>query len=184
MHLDFNLEKAIASAAVLLEKQGGEDSMFALVKKLYYADRTALMSWGNSITGDELVSMKKGPVVSIIYDLLKNKGDADYRARWNEVFERSGNTVTLKIQPKIGVLSAREKQTLEKSRRTIDGIQGEPISTWLHKNCPEWEDPGDSSYPIYPETILKLANKTNEEIRSLEEANEEIRSLHRLLSSR
>src|ERR1700675_3469017 len=122
MHLEFNIQKAISSPAILLEKQGGKDSMFFLVKKLYYADRTALMSWGNSITGDELVSMKKGPVVSGIYDLLKNKGSKEHLALWNEVFQRSGNTVSLKKHPSIGVLSAREKDALEKSRKTIDGI--------------------------------------------------------------
>ncbi len=184
MHLDFNIKKAIASAAAILERQGGKDSMFFLVKKLYYADRTALMNWGNSITGDELVSMKRGPAVSIIYDLLKNKGTKENLALWNEAFQRSGNTVSLKNHPNTGVLSLREKEALEKARRTIDGIHNIPIYLWLHDNCPEWQDPGDSSYPIYPETILKLAHKSDEEIQSLERANEEIRSLNRLMDTR
>jgi hypothetical protein len=37
----------------LIEKEGGTENMFPLLKKLYYADRTALIEWGQSITGDK-----------------------------------------------------------------------------------------------------------------------------------
>ena len=37
----------------LIEKEGGTENMFPLLKKLYYADRTALIEWGQSITEDK-----------------------------------------------------------------------------------------------------------------------------------
>jgi hypothetical protein len=74
MVLKFDIEKAIQAAAYLIRKTGESDSMFYVVKKLYYADRTALITWGNSITGDRLASLEKGPGVSGIYNLITGKG--------------------------------------------------------------------------------------------------------------
>jgi len=184
MLLDFNIDKAIAATAYLIERQGGADSMFYVLKKLYYADRTALISWGAPITGDEFASLRKGPVVSGIYDLMKGKGVPENLKMWSDVIERKGNTITLKKNQDQGSLSEREKEVLESARKTIEGIKGVLISEWLHANCPEWDDPGDSSIPIDPSTILRKANKSEEEIRNIEHANEELRTLSRLLGTR
>ncbi|HEY6348326.1 MAG TPA: hypothetical protein VI636_02850 [Candidatus Angelobacter sp.] len=53
MFLDFDIDKAIAATAHVIEREGGNDDMFCLIKKLYFADRTALIQWGKSITGDK-----------------------------------------------------------------------------------------------------------------------------------
>jgi hypothetical protein len=184
MLLDFDINKAIAATAYLISRQGGSESMFILLKKLYYADRSALIKWENSITGDEFASLEKGPIVSGIYDLMKGKGSPRDLALWNEAIKRDGNTISLKNYSDAGVLSEREKEMLESSRQTIDGIKGVLISTWLHENCPEWQNPGNSSIPIDPSTILRKANKTEEEIREIEHANGELRTLSRLLGTR
>jgi hypothetical protein len=183
MLLDFDIEKAIAAAAYLVSKQGGKESMFFLVKKLYFADRSALINWGNSITGDELASLPSGPVVSRIYDLMKGIGTERNLKLWNDAIARQGNTISIKHYPDDGSLSEREIEALEKSRRTIDGIRGIKVSDWFHKNCPEWTDPGRSSIPIDPSQILRIANKSEEEIRQLEHANDELRILNCLLGA-
>jgi hypothetical protein len=184
MLLDFNIEKAIAATAYLIEREGGADDILPLVKKLYYADRCALIKWGNSITGDALASLEKGPIVSGIYDLLKGKGAEKDQIQWNDVIQRKGPyTVLLRKAPDKGVLSEREKEVLEKSRVTIDAIRGS-IPQWFHDHCPEWEDPGTSSMPIDPSTILRFAKKSEEEIRRIEQANEELRFVNYLLGAR
>ncbi|HEY1657597.1 MAG TPA: Panacea domain-containing protein [Candidatus Sulfotelmatobacter sp.] len=183
MLLDFDIRKAIAASSFILQRQGGRDSMFFLVKKLYYADRTALICWGNSITGDELSSLPSGPIVSHIYDLMKGSGSALNLKLWDAAIKREGNTISLKSGSLEGPLSEREKEVLEKSRETINNIRGIKVSTWFHDNCPEWTDPGHSSSPIDPSQILRIAHKTEEEIRKLEHANEELRLLNCLLGS-
>jgi hypothetical protein len=184
MMLDFKIGKAIAATAFLVDQEGGADDMFLLIKKLYYADRSALIKWGNSITGDSLASLKKGPIVSKIYDLFKGEGKEQDLIQWNDVIRREGPYgIVLRKQADEGVLSQREKEVLEAARRTIDSIRGS-VPDWLHKNCPEWTDPGNSSIPIDPSMILRLANKSEEEIREIEEANEELRFLDYLLSAR
>ena len=183
MLLNFNIDKAIAAAAYLIEREGGKDGMFILLKKLYYADRIALIRWGSPITGDKLASLEKGPVVSGIYDLLKGNGTQKNLVKWDDAIQRAHLTISVRKSPDQGLLSEREKQVLEESRRTINGIHGS-VADWLHKHCPEWTDPGRSSRPIDPSTILRLAKKSEEEIRSLEEANEEIRVLRRLVAAK
>lgn len=184
MLLDFNIDKAIAATGYLIERQGGVEDMFMLVKKLYYADRSALIQWGKSITGDELASLQKGPIVSGIYDLLKGKGTKRYQIKWNDIIERQEPyKILLRKQPDKSALAEREKKVLEESRQTIASIRGS-VPKWLHKHCPEWNDPGQSSSPIDPANILRLAKKSEEEILRIEKANEEIRLLNYLLAAR
>lgn len=168
----------------MIEHEGGSDDMFRLIKKLYYADRTALIQWGKSITGDKLVSLEKGPIVSGIYNLMKGEGPEPDQIRWDDVIVRQEPyIITTRKTANKGVLAEREREVLDEAARTIDAIRGS-ISNWLHKHCPEWKDPGKSSMPIDPSTILRLANKSEEEIRRIEEANEEIRLMNYLLGAR
>lgn len=184
MLLNFNIDKAIAATAYVIERDGGKSDMFPLIKKLYYADRSALIAWGNSVTGDSLASLEKGPIVSTIYNLIKGQGKEEDQIRWNDAIERqSPYNMIVRKEPNKGVLSQREMEMLEESRVTINAIRGS-IPDWLHRHCPEWENPGRSSSPIDPSTILRLAKKTEEEIQQIEEANEELRFLGSLLNAR
>jgi hypothetical protein len=183
MLLDFDIKKAIAAAAYLIQRGGGTEDMFYLVKELYCADRTALIMWGKPITGDSFASLEKGPIVSEIYDLLKGKGLEKNRIVWNDVIQREEFNISLRKKADMSVLSEREIEVLEKARVTIKSIRGS-IPKWCHKHFPEWTDPGNSSVPIDPSTILRLAGKSEEEIKETEEANDEIRLLHHMLGTR
>jgi uncharacterized phage-associated protein len=184
MLLDFDIKKAIAAAAYLIQCEGGTEDMFYLVKELYYADRSALIKWGKPITGDSFASLEKGPIVSEIYDLLKGTGSEKNQIQWNDVISRGEEfKISLRKQPDMGVLSEIEIEVLDESRETIKSIRGS-IPKWCHKNFPEWTDPGKSSVPIDPSTILRKAGKSEEEIRNTEQANDEIRLLHYILGTR
>jgi hypothetical protein len=184
MLLDFDIKKAIAAAAYLIERAGGSEDMFVLVKKIYYADRSALIKWGKPITGDSFASLDKGPIVSGIYNLLKDKGEVADQIQWNDVICRKEHyRIFLRKEADKGVLSEREVEVLEESKNTIDNIRGS-IPKWLHRNCPEWTDPHGSSIPIDPSQILREAGKGEEDIREIEEANEELRFMNYLLGAR
>lgn len=185
MLLDFDIKKAIAATTYLISRKGGSEHMFVLIKKLYWADRNALIKWGKSITGDSLASMDKGPIVSTIYDLLKGKGDEAYQIEWNDAILPKTKThlVSLRKEPNLGVLSEREIEVLDDAAKTIGHIRGS-IPQWLHRHCPEWQNPHGSSIPIDPSQILRHANKTEEEIRKFEELNDELRLMNRLLGSK
>lgn len=184
MLLDFDIKKAVAASAHLIKSRGGKEDMFVLIKILYYADRSALIQWGKSITGDSLASMDKGPVVSTIYDLLKGKGEEETLIQWsNFISRKSGYDIVLRKPANTAVLSTRELRVLDESSETIHAIHGS-IPKWLHAHCPEWQDPHGSSIPIDPSQILRIAKKSEEQIREIEEVNEEVHLLNRLVGAR
>src|SRR6266446_8663564 len=77
----FNPKKSAQAASILLKLNGGDMDKYLFIKMLFLADREALDKWEESITGDHIVSMKYGPVLSTIYDLTK--GDcASLRGNW------------------------------------------------------------------------------------------------------
>ena len=64
----FNERKAAQAAAYLLCKAGGSLNVLKLVKLMYLAERESLRRYGETITGDALVSMRNGPVLSATLD--------------------------------------------------------------------------------------------------------------------
>jgi uncharacterized phage-associated protein len=68
----FNIEKAIQAVAALLHFHGSKEmSYLRMLKLLYIADRETLKETGRPITGDRIVAMEHGPVLSSVYDLIK-----------------------------------------------------------------------------------------------------------------
>src|SRR5678809_1346585 len=66
----FNEEKATQAAAQFLALAGGRLNYMFLIKLLYMLDREALLRWGRPVTNDHYVSLKYGPVLSSVHDLI------------------------------------------------------------------------------------------------------------------
>jgi hypothetical protein len=185
MLLDFDIQKTIAAVAYLVQKEGGQLDVFLALKTLYVADKDALVQWGKTITGDSFVSMDKGPVLSATYNLFKGKGSESDQTLWNaHISERTNHSVHLLHDFDLGILSEREIEALESARMQIKSMPPWRVARWLHDNCPEWQDPHGSSIPIDPSSILRIAGKSEEEIRQIEEANESLRFAKLLLGVR
>src|ERR1022692_4336092 len=84
MKLLFNEAKATQAATQFLRLRGGRISYIKLIKLLYLADREALIRWGRPITTDCYVSMDVGPVVSRIYDLIRDEPSPNSVKNWNK----------------------------------------------------------------------------------------------------
>jgi uncharacterized phage-associated protein len=180
----FDIRKAIAATAYLADREAGKLDMFLSIKMLYQADKKALQSWGKTITGDKMVAMHNGPVLSKIYNLFKGEGTADNLREWNSYFsETVGNTIHLHKKPSLDVLSDDELEALEAARLEIHSVAPWEVARWLHENCPEWEDPQGSSRPIDPTVILRGAGRTDEEIRMIEESSETFKQIAKVLSN-
>ena len=72
MEFFFDERKAAQAASVLLDRHEGRMPYIKLLKLLYLADREALIETGLPITGDRFVSLKFGPVLSRVLDLIKD----------------------------------------------------------------------------------------------------------------
>src|SRR5438045_2130727 len=147
MDFVFDIDKAVAAAAYLVKKcRNREISIFLLLKIMYAAERDALAKWHRPITGDSFASMKRGPVLSRTYDLIKgtvSSTNSDM-IKWSQLFSaRAGNNIRLISEPDLDVLSEREVSVLDQAIREISELIKEKglISDALHERWPEWKDP-------------------------------------------
>ena len=70
MRLRFDEKKATQAASGFLVLSGGKLNYLKLIKLLYLLDRATLLAWGRTVTGDHYYSMKHGPVLSEVLDLI------------------------------------------------------------------------------------------------------------------
>ena len=78
----FNFAKTLQATGVLLEFAHDRMEYLRLLKLLYIADRELLAETGRPITGDRVVAMKHGPVLSQVYDTIK--GQSAWSSEWAE----------------------------------------------------------------------------------------------------
>ena len=134
-----------------------------LIKLLYLADRAMLMKHGQPITGDAMVSMTNGPVLSRVLDLI-NDGDRSGGPWVRHVSEPANYEVGLKETTETDELSAFELRLLEKVYAKFGKMDKWALVDWCHKNLAEWRDPNGSALPISPADILRAVDRPEAEI--------------------
>ena len=174
----FDIHKAIAATAYLCKMNGGGLNVLHLIKMLYDADRTALVSWHRTITGDQFFAMKNGPVLSRVYDLICGRVLGSDMQAWDFVFNpREANLISLKREDvDLGPLSGREMEALKMAFQKFNKVPAGRLVEFLHRVLPEWKDPGNSSARIDPKDILFHAGLSEEEVADIEEELELVQS--------
>ncbi len=169
MRFVFNQRKAAQAAAqLLLLHEHHSMELYRLIKLLYLADRRALLETGYTITGDKMVSMRWGPVLSGVYDAIKDAATPGFRS-WAEYIGRGkGNRVVLSAKdPEADELSAYESRLLADVHSEFGDYGFIEFSDLTH-DFPEWHDPGTSSSSIAPEEILRrVGGKSESEVERL-----------------
>ena len=154
--------KAMQAAAVLLRLQHGHRMNYMLLLKLLYlADRESLGETGRTITQDRLVAMKRGPLPSGVYDLIR--GQHVDVGLWAEHIETDHYDVQLVKDPGVGRLSKYEVQKLQEIWKRYEDMDEWAMVEIMHK-LPEWikNNPGESSKPIPIEDILDAVGRGEE----------------------
>jgi uncharacterized phage-associated protein len=155
----FDERKAAQAAAYLLQKHGDQINYMKLIKLLYLADRKALLEAGQPITGDRMVSMPKGPVLTGILDLINWGKKRGQSSAWFEyVSEPFGYDVRL-ARTNITIedldrLSDFERDILDEIDEQYGRVDRWSLVELTHR-LPEWRDPRGSSFPIDPADILR-----------------------------
>ena len=179
MRFSFNERKAAQAAAYVLSRHSGRLNYMVLIKLLYWADRTALIRRGLPITGDKMISMPHGPVLSGILDLINMGVDEERHAWFEYVSEPEGYDVKLRREPETDELSRWEMRLLDEIDERLGHLNKWALRTLSHE-LPEWEDPHGSSFPIDPAKILRAEGRSTEEIERIAEDAEELRFFDRL----
>ncbi len=164
MKFIFDEHKAAQAASLLLDRHGGAMPYIKLIKLLYLADREALVETGMPITGDRFVSMKYGPVLSAVLDLIKESNPAEDSVWHSYVACRRYDAVLVGVAESYR-LSEYEGDVLEGIFDSHGRTKEWDVVAHSHA-LPEWTDPGASAVPIEPEDILRYAGYSDEEVRS------------------
>lgn len=151
----FNERKTAQAAAYLLHRAGGRLPLLKLVKLMYLAERLSLKTYGEPLTGDSLVSMDHGPVLSRTYDQMKGSVHC-VEGGWDTwISDRADNDLALKDASMIRdperdllALSTGDLETLESVWSAFGHLSKWDLVEYTHKNCAEWRNPDGSSIPI------------------------------------
>jgi uncharacterized phage-associated protein len=166
----FNPKKATQAGAILLHLHGNEMGNYCFIKMLYLADRESFERWGEPITGDNVVSMEHGPVLSKIYDLTKGNRPS-LREFWASFISDAdeANRVTLNGNPGNDELSPSEIKVLERIHEKFKSFTWKQMKDFCH-DLPEYDKTvGKSSRPIRTEKILGAVGKSDQDIQDKEE---------------
>jgi uncharacterized phage-associated protein len=135
MHFRFDFDKTLQAAGVLLDADGDRMEYMRLLKLLYITDRELLAETGRTLTGDRVVAMKNGPVLSHVYDTIK--GQTVQAERWSAFIHREGYKVVLQQKPGREKLSKREIAKLLDVTERFRQLENFELSEETHK-FQEW----------------------------------------------
>ncbi len=172
IQFQFHPKKAVEAAAVILKLHSKPIKYLGLLKMLYISDRMALQQMEQPITGDHYVSMKYGPVLSGVYDLIKGEPiDVDNASNlWSQfISPRYYHQVHLLQDPGNEELCEEEEEIIQVVYKAFGHLNPFSVAEWTH-NLPEWKNPHGSAIPILVEDVLKYVGKSTEEINEIGQA--------------
>ncbi|QIE57554.1 SocA family protein [Pikeienuella piscinae] len=187
--MSYDPRKAAQTIAYLAIRNGRRPlNIVKAVKLVYLADRESVMKSGFPIQDEPRVSMKHGPVNSKTYSFINGEYDPEM-CGWSEFLsDRSGHRIGL-ADEKLDIddldeLSDADIQVLDEVWNKFGQMDQWALVDWTHQpnNVPEWENPGNSSYEIPVERMMRAlaiedAAGQAELVKSLEYAQSLVKSL-------
>ena len=175
MSIKFQLQpqKSVQVAAMFLRLHKRPMHHLKLMKMLYMADRRSLEQIDTTITGDHYVSMKFGPVLSNVYDLIKCEySDPNDQMFWSTyISPRNNHKISLLKDSGNSKLCEFEEDLIRDVYEEYKDYDRFNLAEETHKLFPEWQKPpeGIGSIPINIETTLRAIGRTDEDIKEIEE---------------
>ncbi len=181
----FNEKKATQAAAQFLNLSSGRMNYMKLIKLLYMLDRGALLGWGRPVTFDSYFSMKLGPVLSEVRDLITEQRNPDLEPGFwgSHISDPSRFFVGLVDDPGSDELSEAEMQLIESIWKEYGHFPPFHLVEHLHKILPEWKEVQSGSLPIAYADILKAGGKPPEEISAVEEDLRHLEKVRRMFAA-
>lgn len=167
----FNERKAAQMAAYFLgQLPDRKMPHLKLMKLLYLSDREAVRAFGRPISGDRLVSMPHGPVLSQTLNLMD--GDVESQpGGWEEwISDKENHELSLRQSLSVATLdelAPAEIRVLESVWKQFGAMGKWEIRDWTHKHCAEWKDPKGSSFPIQYDALARAVGFDADSAREL-----------------
>jgi len=152
----FNEQRTAESAAYLLYRAGGRLPRIKLMKLLYLAERLSLQRYGEPITGDKLVAMPNGPVLSMTLDLINDARPSALGGWEGWIADRENHMLALADpsmirtpEQDLRALSESDIEILTETWEKFGHFERWALVEYTHSDaCPEWQDPEGSSRAI------------------------------------
>ena len=187
IHPAFNERKAAQIAAFFLDKSAEKKmSHLKLMKLLYLSEREAVRRFGHLISGDHLVSMPHGPVLSMTLNLMD--GDVESQpGGWEEwISDKENHELSLRKslnQISLDELSPAELDVLQSVWEEFGSMGKWEIRDWTHQYCVEWKDPNGSSFPIEYTTLARAVGFNRIQAQQLAEQIQDEREIDALFAA-
>jgi len=183
----YSEKRAAQTAAFFISRAGGSIGILKLMKLMYLAERESLVRYGEPITGDVLVSMKHGPVLSKTLDHINGFIDSKDGAWESWISARAGHQLGLRPahEPadELTQLSDADMQILAFTWDKFGCYNQYKLRDITHEICPEWEDPGDTSQLIPYSRVLSCVGYKPEVVRELEQRMRDEEELDKVFDS-
>jgi uncharacterized phage-associated protein len=169
----FDERRAAEAAAFLLHRAGGQLPLIKLMKLMYLAERESLRAYGEPLTGDRLVSMDHGPVLSTTLNHMNGsvRQTNGYWERW--ISDRANNDVALRDHSMIRSpeddllgLSDSDLEILARIWAEFGHYDRWDLVEYTH-TLPEWKNPHGSSLPIDYDELLEALGLSREAAEAL-----------------
>lgn len=182
----FNERKVAQMAAFLLAKEDGHMAHLKLMKLLYLSDREAMDRYGAPLSGDHMVSMPHGPVLSMTLNLMDGDVESS-KGGWESWITAKANhelSVVSDVQPgQLDELSPADIEVLEAVWAKFGYMGKYQIRDYTHDHCAEWEDPHGSSNPIAYEKVFVALGRSKDQAAELAATIETGKTLDRLFAT-
>jgi uncharacterized phage-associated protein len=166
----FNEKKAAQVAAFFLIQAKTPLEILKLMKLMYLAERRSYELYGEGITGDRLVSMEHGPVLSITLNHMNGSRNSGVDGWETWVADRAEHNLSLTHDKRhvtvddLLELSDADVVILEETWKQFGRMSKYEVRDYTHEGgCPEWQDPDGSSIAIKPEDLFKALKFSSEQ---------------------
>jgi uncharacterized phage-associated protein len=135
-----NLEKIIQIVNYILRKYDFTLNYTKLLKLLYIADRECLRRWDFAISEDTYCAMKRGMVLSGLYDLIRKKADVLSQVKWDSCFDKKDYDLCSIVKKNCSYdeLSEAEEEILDEIDKKYHSESWQFLVGEVHK-FPEWK---------------------------------------------
>jgi uncharacterized phage-associated protein len=157
----FNEKKAAQVAAFFLMRASSALPVLKLMKLMYLAERGSFEAYGEGISGDRLVSMQHGPVMSITLDLMNGSKESSPDGWDAWIADRANHEISLTDSKRstraddLLALSDADLAILEQTWQKFGRLSKFQLVDYTHAHCPEWQDPDGSMIPMQPMDFFK-----------------------------
>ena len=166
----------------------GKLNYMVLIKLLYLLDRASFLKWGRPVTFDHYYSMKHGPVLSEVHDLITEMTPPFERGYWHEHISAPVDwSVSLRAPTQFDALSEAELELIQAVfEKYKPYFANDPFKLvdLLHETLPEWQEVKSGRIPLPHRDILAAGKKSEEEIVAIEDELESLASDYRILLTR